>query len=119
MLAPPPLTFEFMGMVSYAPTTFHELLDDEVESDDSSIGDVEPSHRLSWECSVADALGQPSVVVESLQTHTPPNPHAGSLALAQEHVKELQQWRQNQPPPAPVRSMLHVAPYARDLVSSA
>ena len=29
-LAPPPLTSEFVGMVSYAPTTFHELLDDEV-----------------------------------------------------------------------------------------
>ena len=47
MLAPPPLTSEFMGMVSYAPTTFHELLDDEVESDGSSIVDVAPSHRLS------------------------------------------------------------------------
>ena len=29
-LAPPPLTSEFVGMTSYAPTTFHELLDNEV-----------------------------------------------------------------------------------------
>ena len=50
-----PLTSEFVGMVSYAPTTFHKLLDDEVESDGSNIGDVAPSHRLSWECAMADA----------------------------------------------------------------
>ena len=62
----PPLTSKFMGMVSYAPTTFHELLDDEVESNGSNIGDVAPSHRLSWECSMADALGLPPVVTESL-----------------------------------------------------
>ena len=42
-----PLTSEFVGMASYAPTTFHELLDDEVESDGSSIGDVAPSHHPS------------------------------------------------------------------------
>ena len=44
MVAPPPLTSKFMGIASYAPTIFHELLDDEVESDGSSIGDVAPSH---------------------------------------------------------------------------
>ena len=65
-LAPPPLTSESMGMVSYAPTTFQELLDDEVESDGSSIGDVAPSHRPSQECAMADALGQLPVVAESL-----------------------------------------------------
>ena len=43
-LPPSPLTSEFVGMVSYAPTTFHELSDDEGESDGSSIGDVTPSH---------------------------------------------------------------------------
>ena len=95
MLALPPLTYEFMGMASYAPTTFHELLDDEVESDGSSIGDVAPSHRLSRECAMADAPGQPLVVVESLQTHT----------------EEVRQGRQNQPPPAPARSMQHIAPH--------
>ena len=58
VLAPPPLTSEFVGMTSYAPSTFHELLDDEVESDGSSINDVvAPSHPLSWECAMADALG--------------------------------------------------------------
>ena len=47
MLAPPPLTSEFMGMASYAPTYFLNLMDDNIESDGSSIGDVAPSHRLS------------------------------------------------------------------------
>jgi hypothetical protein len=55
-----------MGMASYAPASFHDLVDDEVERDGSSIGDVVPSHRLSWECTMADAPGQPQVVVESL-----------------------------------------------------
>ena len=49
VLTPPPLTSEFMGMASYAPTYFYELVDDEVESDGSSIDDVAPSHRLSLE----------------------------------------------------------------------
>ena len=89
MLAPPPLASEFMGMASYAPITFHELLDDEVESDGSGISDVAPSHRPSRECAMADAPGQPPVVVEYLQTHTPPDPRAGVLALAQEHTEEL------------------------------
>ena len=67
MLALPPLTFEFMGMASYAPASFHDLMDDKVESDGSSIGDVvAPSHPLSQECAMADALGQPPVVAESL-----------------------------------------------------
>ena len=93
ILALPPLTSKFMGMVSYAPTTFHELLDDEVESDGSSIDDLAPSHCPSRECTMADALGQPPVVAESLQTHTPPDPCVGALTLAQEHGEELRQWR--------------------------
>ena len=40
MLTLPPLTYEFMGMAGYAPTSFHDLMDDKVESDGSSIGDV-------------------------------------------------------------------------------
>ena len=47
MLMLPPLISKFMGMASYAPTYFYELIDDEDESDGSSIGDVAPSHRLS------------------------------------------------------------------------
>ena len=47
MVVPSPLTSKFVGMASYAPTTFHELLDDEVESDESRIDDVAPSHHLS------------------------------------------------------------------------
>ena len=38
---------------------------------------------------MADALGQPQVVAESLQTHTPLDPRAGALTLAQEHAEEL------------------------------
>ena len=38
---------------------------------------------------MADALGQPPVVAESLQTHTPLGPHVGALMLAQEHAEEL------------------------------
>ena len=48
MLTLPPLTSEFVGMMGYAPTSFHDLIDDEVESDGSSIGDVvAPGHPLS------------------------------------------------------------------------
>ena len=57
MPEPPPLTSEFVGMASYAPTYFLNLMDDDVESDGSSIGDVAPSHHPSWECAMADALG--------------------------------------------------------------
>ena len=64
MLAPSPLASKFVGMAGYAPATFHELPDDEGKSDGSSIGDVAPRHRPSWECTMADALGQPPVVVD-------------------------------------------------------
>ena len=47
-LPPSPLTSEFVGMASYAPTTFHELPNDEGESDGSSISNMAPSHRPSW-----------------------------------------------------------------------
>ena len=48
MLTPPALTSEFVGMAGYAPASFHDLMDDEVESDSSSISDiVAPSHPLS------------------------------------------------------------------------
>ena len=67
MLVPPPLTSEFVGMASYAPASFHNLMDDVVQRDGSSIGDImAPSHPMSQECAMADALGQPSVVAESL-----------------------------------------------------
>ena len=81
-MVPSLLTSEFMEMVSYAPTTFHELLDDEGESDGSSIGDVAPRHHSSRECAMADTPGQPPVVAESMQTHTPPDLRAGALAFA-------------------------------------
>ena len=85
--------FKFVGMASYAPTCFLDLMDDDVESDDSSIGDVSPSQHPSWECAMADAPGQPPVVTESLQTHTPLDPPTGAHRLAQKHDEELRQWR--------------------------
>ena len=67
MLTLPPLTSEFMGMAGYAPAFCHDLMDDELESNGSSIGDVmAPSHPLSRECAMADAPGQPPMVAESL-----------------------------------------------------
>ena len=96
MLTPPPLTSKFVGMAGYAPTSFHDLMDDEVESDGSSIGYVvAPSHPLSRECAMADALVQPPVVAESLQTHAPPDPRAEALTCAQEHSEKLRQRRQS------------------------
>ena len=38
---------------------------------------------------MADTPGQPPVVAESLQTHTPPDPRVKALARAQEHGEEL------------------------------
>ena len=120
MLMPPPLTSEFMGMASYAPTSFHDLVDDEVESDGSRIDDtVAPGHPLSRESAMADALGQPPVLAESLQTHTPPDPRAGALTCAQAHGEELRQRRQNQPPPTPAHLAHHDASHARDSASDA
>ena len=112
MLAPPPLASEFMGMTGYASAVSHELPDDEGESDGFSIGDAAPCHCLSWECAMVDAPGQPPVVVESAQTHTPLDPRAGALVSVQAHAEELRQRRQNQPLPAPTQSVQHVAPHA-------
>ena len=47
VLAPHPLTSEFVGMASYAPFCFLDIMDDDVGSDGSSIGDVAPSHHPS------------------------------------------------------------------------
>ena len=80
---------ELVGMARYAPTCFLDLMDDDVESDGSSIGDVAPSHRRSQECAMADTPGQPLGATESLQTDTPPDPHVGTLALTREHGEEL------------------------------
>ena len=120
MLAPPPLTSEFVGMAVYAPASFHDVMDDDVESDGSSIGDVvAPSRPLSRECAMANAPGQPPVVAESLQTHTPPDPYAEALARAQGHGEELRRRRQSHPPPALARSAQHATPRARNPASGA
>ena len=55
IMAPPPPTSEFVGMASYGPTCFLDIMDDDVGSDGSSIGDMAPSHRPSWECVMMDA----------------------------------------------------------------
>ena len=65
MPAPPPLASEFVGMTSYAPTCFLDLMDDDGESDGSIIGDMVPSHRPSQECAMADAPGHPPAEAES------------------------------------------------------
>ena len=44
---PLPLMSEFVGMASYAPTYFLDIMDDDVRSDGSSIGDMARSHRRS------------------------------------------------------------------------
>ena len=71
MPAPPPVMSEFVGMASYAPTYFLDIMDDDVGSDGSSIGDMAPSHRRSREYTVADAREQPLGVTESFWTHAP------------------------------------------------
>ena len=63
---------------------------------------------------MVNTLGQSPVVVEFVQTHTPLDPCAGALALAQEHAEELRRRWQNQPPPMSVRSVQLVAPHAHD-----
>ena len=68
---------------------------------------------------MADALGQPPVEAKSLQTHTPPDPHAGTLVLTQEHGEELRQRRQNQPPPTRARSAHHTVPRVHNPASDA
>jgi len=81
MLTPPPLTSKFRGVAGYALASFHDLVDDEIESDGSSIDDVvAPGHPLSPECAMVDAPRQPLVLAKSLQTHTPPDPRAKALA---------------------------------------
>ena len=113
MLAPPPLASEFVGMASYAPTYFLDLMDDDGESDGSSIGDVAPSHRLSWECTMADPPGHPPAEAESSQARTSLDPHAETPELTLEHGEELRQRWLHQPPTAPPRSAHLVAPRAR------
>ena len=68
---------------------------------------------------MADAPGQPPVVAESLQTHTPLDPRAETPALTREHGEELRQQWLNQPPTAPARSAHHTTPRAHKPASGA
>ena len=79
MPAPPPLTSEFVGMASYARTYFLDLMDDDGESDGSSISDMAPSHHPSWEYAMVDPLGHPPTEAKFSWTHAPPGPHAETL----------------------------------------
>ena len=76
IMALPPLMSEFVGMADYGPTCFLNIMDDDVGSDDPSIGDVAPSHRPSWEYAMTDALEQPPGATESSRTHAPSGPLA-------------------------------------------
>ena len=82
MLAPSPLTSEFVGMAGSAPIVSHKLPDNEGESDGSSIGDVASRHHPSWECAMPDGPAQPPVGAESVQTHTPLDTRAEALTSA-------------------------------------
>ena len=68
---------------------------------------------------MADALGQPPVVTESLQTHTPSDPRAETPTPTQEHGGELRQQRLNQPPTAPARLAPHTVLHAHNPASDA
>lgn len=84
------LALEFVGMVDYALTFFHDLCDEELESDSSSIGDaLLLDHPLSRECAMADAPGQLPEAVESAETHTPPDHRVEVLMQVHVHGDEL------------------------------
>ena len=119
MLAPPPLASEFVGMASYAPTYFLDLMDDGGESDGSSIGDMAPSHCRSQEYAAADAPEQPLGVTESFRTHALPGPHAKTPEITREHGEGLRRQWPHQPPTAPVHSAHHTAPRAHRPVNGA
>ena len=91
MPALPPLVSEFVGMASYAPTCFLDLIDDDGESDGSSISDIAPSHRPSRECAMANALGHPPAEAESSQTRTSPRSRVETPELTWEHSEALRQ----------------------------
>jgi len=56
MLAPPPLMSEFVGMAGYVPASFHNLINDDVKSDGSSIGNVMAlGHSLSQDYAMVNA----------------------------------------------------------------
>ena len=88
-MSPPPPTSEFVGMASYGPTCFLDIMDDDVWSDGSSISDVAPSHRSSQEYAMMDAPEQPPGATESSQTHAPLGPHTETSELTREHEEEL------------------------------
>ena len=113
IMAPSPPTSEFVGMASYGPSCFLDIMDDDVGSDDSSIGDVAPSHHPSQECAMTDAPEQPLGATESSRTHAPPGPHTKTSELTREHEEELRRQWPHQPPTTPVRSARYAAPWAR------
>ena len=119
MPAQPPLMFEFVGIANYAPTYFLNLMDDDGESDGSSIGDMAPSHRLSRECAMADPPGHPPAEAESSRTHTSPDPHAETPELTREHGEDLRRQWPHQPPTTLVSSVRYTAPHARGPVNGA
>ena len=118
MPAPPTLMSELVGMAGYGPS-YLDFMDDDIGSDDSSIGDVAPSHCSSRECAMTDALEQPPGITESARTHAPPGPHAETPELTCEHGEELRQRWLHQPPTALARSAHHAVPRAHKSASDA
>jgi hypothetical protein len=100
----PPLAIAIVDMMGYGPAPFHYLFsDDDLLSEGSSVGDVSTLDCPALqECTMADAPGQLPVLVETEDTHTPPDPRAHALANAQVHGEDIRQRRQRQPPPASV-----------------
>jgi hypothetical protein len=74
----PLLATKLMGMTGYGPASFHDLLsDDDLLTEGSSIGDVSSlGCPVLRECVMADVQGPQPVLVETWDTHTPPDPSA-------------------------------------------
>ena len=99
-MVPPLPTSKFVGMASYGPTCFLDIMDDDVGS-------------LSQECAMTDAPEQPLGATESSRTHASPGPHTETSELTREHEEELQRQWPHQPPTMPARSARYAAPRAR------
>jgi hypothetical protein len=110
---------EFVGMMGYGPTSFHDLFcDDDLLIEGSSVI-LSPLRYLALrECAMADVQGQQPVPVETEDMHTLPDPRTQALANAQVHGEDLRQQRQHEQPPALVHTWCNSKPNARNIVGS-
>jgi hypothetical protein len=77
----PLLVTKLVCMTGYGPASFHDLLsDDDLLTEGSSVGDVSslgcPALR---ECAMAHVQEPQLVLLETGDTHTPPDPRAQAL----------------------------------------